>query len=379
MKKTWTKNEARNVLVRYHMINTSDLLEGERGILDVIKRLQSIQYDPLNVVGINTCLVMQSRVNDYKKDDLKKLLYEKRALIDGFDKMMSIYLTKDFPLLEEVRKYTAEMHYNTLVYRNQTEALDYIDEVKNSLKEKPKYASEIELGGRLKSGWGQTKTSSATLDYLFFRGDIGVRNKKNTLKQYDLIENLIENSDQKSPFKTRAEFIKYYLLRRIKSLGICRDKNGVHLSGPYISDKHIRSEYLIQLVSDGLIEEIEIEGLSDRFYVPKEATQLTNQIVDKIAFIAPLDNLIWDRDFIEMLFDFKYRWEVYTPKNKRLYGYYVLPVLYKDQFIGRIEFAKHRLNDELKILNYVQKTQSISIEDDVFIEAIKRFKHYLKQ
>lgn len=379
MKKTWTKNEARNVLVRYHMINTSDLLEGERGILDVIKRLQSIQYDPLNVVGINTCLVMQSRVNDYKKDDLKKLLYEKRALIDGFDKMMSIYLTKDFPLLEEVRKHTAAMHYNTLVYRNQTEALDYIDEVKNSLKEKPKYASEIELGGRSKSGWGQTKTSSATLDYLFFRGDIGVRNKKNTLKQYDLIENLIDNSDQKSPFKTRAEFIKYYLLRRIKSLGICRDKNGVHLSGPYISDKHIRSEYLIQLVSDGLIEEIEIEGLSDRFYVPKEATQLTNQIVDKIAFIAPLDNLIWDRDFIEMLFNFKYRWEVYTPKNKRLYGYYVLPVLYKDQFIGRIEFAKHRLNDELKILNYVQETQSISVEDDVFIEAIKRFKHYLKQ
>lgn len=132
-------------------------------------------------------------------------------------------------------------------------------------------------------------------------------------------------------------------------------------------------------MSDGLIEEIEIEGLSDRFYVPKEATQLTNQIVDKIAFIAPLDNLIWDRDFIEMLFDFKYRWEVYTPKNKRLYGYYVLPVLYKDQFIGRIEFAKHRLNDELKILNYVQETQSISAEDDVFIEAIKRFKHYLKQ
>lgn len=115
MKKTWTKNEARNVLVRYHMINTSDLFEGERGILDVIKRLQSIQYDPLNVVGINTCLVMQSRVNDYKKDDLKKLLYEKRALIDGFDKMMSIYLTKDFPLLEEVRKHTAAMHYNTLV------------------------------------------------------------------------------------------------------------------------------------------------------------------------------------------------------------------------------------------------------------------------
>ena len=54
-------------------------------------------------------------------------------------------------------------------------------------------------------------------------------------------------------------------------------------------------------------------------------------------FIAPLDNLLWDRKMLEMLFGFSYRWEVYTPVAKRKFGYYVLPVLYNDRFVARFE------------------------------------------
>lgn len=372
---TLTKKEARELLVKYHMINTNDELFGKEGIIGVFKRLQSIQFDPLDVVGRNTSLVMQSRIKDYKRNDIDELLYHERVLIDGFDKMMAIYQSSDYNELERVRNYVTKEHENTLKYRNQLEALNYLDEIKNIISERPKFSSEINIGGYKKSIWGQSKISSAALNYLYFRGDIGVRTKKNTLKQYDLMENILKGENIKPKIDDEETFILYYLLRRIKSLGICRNKNGVHLSGPYISDKEIRHRYLPRLIEMKLIEEIRIEGLSEQFYIPVEALDLKNQLIDQISFIAPLDNLIWDRDLIEQLFDFKYRWEVYTPENKRLYGYYVLPMLYKAQFVGRIEFEKHRKDEPLKIKHVFLETE-LDVKDKLD-EAVKHFETYL--
>lgn len=374
MKKVLTKEEAKTLLVRYHMINTNDHLKGKEGILNVMERLNSIQQDPLDVVGRNTDLVMQSRVSDYRRNGLESLLYQERLLIDGWDKMMAVYLTKDYPKMEEVRLSVSEDHKHILNYRNQSEALEILDEVLSSLKESPKYGNEIKIGGIQKNRWGQSKLSSAALDYLYYKGVIGVRTKNNTQKQYDLIENLIEESNQSSPFETKEAFIEYYLLRRIKALGICRNKNGVHLSGPYISKKEIRDRVFKSLITKNLIEEIKIEGLKDTYYIPVEANTLTNELVDQMSFIAPLDNLIWDRDLIEALFEFKYRWEVYIPQVKREYGYYVLPILYKNSFVGRIEFDHHRGQEKLIIKNVWLDQEELK---PFLEEALIRFEHYL--
>lgn len=374
MKKVLTKEEAKTLLVRYHMINTNDHLKGKEGILNVMERLNSIQQDPLDVVGRNTDLVMQSRVSDYRRNGLESLLYQERLLIDGWDKMMAVYLTKDYPKMEEVRLSVSEDHKHILNYRNQSKALEILDEVLSSLKESPKYGNEIKIGGIQKNRWGQSKLSSAALDYLYYKGVIGVRTKNNTQKQYDLIENLIEESNQSSPFETKEAFIEYYLLRRIKALGICRNKNGVHLSGPYISKKEIRDRVFKSLITKNLIEEIKIEGLKDTYYIPVEANTLTNELVDQMSFIAPLDNLIWDRDLIEALFEFKYRWEVYTPQVKREYGYYVLPILYKNSFVGRIEFDHHRGQEKLIIKNVWLDQEELK---PFLEEALIRFEHYL--
>lgn len=374
MKKVLTKEEAKTLLVRYHMINTNDHLKGKEGILNVMERLNSIQQDPLDVVGRNTDLVMQSRVSDYRRNGLESLLYQERLLIDGWDKMMAVYLTKDYPKMEEVRLSVSEDHKHILNYRNQSEALEILDEVLSSLKESPKYGNEIKIGGIQKNRWGQSKLSSAALDYLYYKGVIGVRTKNNTQKQYDLIENLIEESNQSSPFETKEAFIEYYLLRRIKALGICRNKNGVHLSGPYISKKEIRDRVFKSLITKNLIEEIKIEGLKDTYYIPVEANTLTNELVDQMSFIAPLDNLIWDRDLIEALFEFKYRWEVYTPQVKREYGYYVLPILYKNSFVGRIEFDHHRGQEKLITKNVWLDQEELK---PFLEEALIRFEHYL--
>ena len=95
--------------------------------------------------------------------------------------------------------------------------------------------------------------------------------------------------------------------------------------------------------------------------------------------MAPLDNLMWDRDLLRELFAFDYTWEVYTPKNKRKYGYYVLPILQGAKLIGRIEFEKQRNQEPLKIMSLVfedgiKKTKKL---DNDIKKALKNFSRYL--
>ncbi|MDF2821374.1 MAG: hypothetical protein K0R15_1815 [Clostridiales bacterium] len=92
-----SKEEAKNFLISYHNLDGSQGLQGEDGVMQYIKRVGCIQYDPLNVVGRNPDLVLQSRISNYSPTVLDKLLYERRSLIDGWDKMMSIYLQNDWP------------------------------------------------------------------------------------------------------------------------------------------------------------------------------------------------------------------------------------------------------------------------------------------
>ena len=76
-----------------------------------------------------------------------------------------------------------------------------------------------------------------------------------------------------------------------------------------------------------MVTEVSIEGIKETFYIPSQALSYPVEVIDQISFIAPLDNMLWDRNLISVIFDFDYTWEVYVPKHKREYGYYVLPIL----------------------------------------------------
>ena len=99
----------------------------------------------------------------------------------------------------------------------------------------------------------------------------------------------------------------------------------------------------------------------------------------KVKFLAPLDNMIWDRDMISELFDFNYRWEVYTPAAKRKYGYYVLPVIYGNQFIARFEPEKTASDEPFSIKSWywepgIEVTEEMLEAIDL---AISNFTEYL--
>lgn len=212
-----------------------------------------------------------------------------------------------------------------------------------------------------KGSWGHRNLSGAAMDYLFNTGEIGIRGKKGTQRVYDLIGNLLPDVLLQSPepFPDDRAFVNWYVERRVGSVGLLWARNGGGWLGHYLSDKTLRTSVLAELAVEGRLKTISVEGVTEPFYIrSQDAGLLTNTLEmpnhgkTGARVLAPLDNLLWDRDMIARLFDFHYSWEVYVPAEKRKYGYYVLPVLYGDHFVARFETEPQRGKAPLTIKNW---------------------------
>ncbi|MBD5531220.1 MAG: winged helix DNA-binding domain-containing protein [Lachnospiraceae bacterium] len=372
--KFYSKREARHLLCRYHNLDGAEALCGKAGAEKIMQRIHSIQYDPLNVVARNADLVLQARVKDYKEQDLYDLLYQEHKLADGFDKEMCIYESKDFERFSHVRGEHLKQVVLTLQYRNQMGALEILDDVRDFVTKHGKTgAKDISIGEVRESSWGPKKLSSAALDYLFNSGELCVAGKKGTQKYFDLTERVLSDIDFScDQDMTIEEFLEWYIERRLQSVGLVWNKSGGAWQGHFVGDNELRRSTLQTLVEKNKIEDVRVEGIEETFYVPKGMeAYLEYQTSDSYArFIAPLDNMMWDRQMVEALFGFTYRWEVYTPVVKRKYGYYVLPVLYNGELIARFEAEPVRQAGAFVIKNWWWES-GIQPDDDM-IETIEQ-------
>ena len=377
-----SKLKARRFLIGHQGIH-QEIEPSSQEIQRLIKKIGCIQYDPLDVVGRNSDLVLQARVKNYKDHILDNLMYEERVLIDGWDKMMAIYHRDDFANFKPVRDIHCQETISTMKYRNTLEALDLLDEVKGIVQEKgPIFSRDIASKGRFPSAWGHGKYSSVALDYLFHSGEIGVHHKRNAQKSFDVISKLLpkEVLEAKADYEAQ-DFLAWYVQRRIRSVGLLWSKNGGGWLGHFLSDKKARTKALEELLVKGQIMAVEIEGIKDDFYIHKDdlKTLETSKVKEATSVIGPLDNLIWDRKMTQVLFDFEYTWEVYVPKAKRKYGYYVLPVLMGNRFVARFEPEKYRGEKYLKILNWWWE-EDLVLTDDIktsVIDGMEKFCLYL--
>ncbi|MDU5107676.1 crosslink repair DNA glycosylase YcaQ family protein [Clostridium sp.] len=382
-----SKEELRKFLVLYQGLYVNNTFIAEEGIKNFIRRIGCIQYDPLNVVGRNADLVLQSRIENYDKSMLDDLLYNKRDLIDGWDKMMAIYSASDWPNFKRVRyERKAEVEI-VLKHRNSIDAINYVDTIKDYIeKNGATIPSKIDLGSVDKGMWGHGKLSSATMDYMWNIGILGVKEKKNTQKKYDLIERLLpkEIYTMEDPFKNDHDFYKWYFKRRIGSIGAYWERNGEGWLGNFLSNTKLRKRILNELVEEEELILIKVENLKENFYLRKEDMSILNESTlvneSNVRFLAPLDNIIWDRKLTREIFNFDYTWEVYKPVDKRKYGYYVLPVLYGDKLVARFEPEIHRGKGPLIIKNWWWE-ESFKITNDCIDsvkEALDKFCKYLK-
>lgn len=375
---------ARRFMLTHHKLLDPRKKKGKKAILELIRHLNCIQFDTINVVGRNADLVLQSRIKDYTPNLLNDLLYKDRDLFDSWDKQAAIIPVEDWPLLDKFRKSMAINPDRR--YQNIKSA---IPEIMDKLEsDGPVSSLDFDSSIKIDWHWSHTSQTRAVLEFLWYTGRIGVHHRINTRRHFDLIERLIPEHilNKYNPNITDLDNQEWHVYRRIGSMGLASLQSGEMWSGIVGLKSAGRKRIVDKLVGDNKVIEVLVEGYQKgSLFIRAEDLDLLKTVSrkrkfsQKTSFIAPLDNLIWNRKLIKELFNFEYIWEVYKPKDKRKYGYYVLPVLHGDKFIARIDSKFDRKTNILNINNWWWEN-GISPDEDMFrsiSDCFLSFKKYL--
>lgn len=372
-----SKEQARRFMLEKHGLSGPYIFAGRQGILDFIGQVGCIQFDPIDVCGKNAELVLQSRVESFRKTQLYALLYEERSLIDYFDKNLAIIKTTDWPYFQRIRE----------AYRTGSRSHRQVNAVCEDIRQLirlrgPLSAADVDYNEKVDWYWSDTRLSRAALETMYFRGDLVVHHKNGTTKHYDLAENCISQDllCAPDPYPDEQAHKAWRVLRRIGSVGLLWNRASDAWLNIWELKAAGRSEIFRQLLHEKKIIEVAVDGIKDKLYCLSADSQLLEDVLQpenqekglhssrqhdlqqRCELLAPLDNLLWDRRLINALFDFDYKWEIYTPVVQRKYGYYVLPLLYGDRFVARVEVVCDR------------KQQTMTVKNIWFEEGIRQTK-----
>ena len=362
---TVDRRAAVRFLLDWHGLAGPRRYAGTGGMLAYIRRVGCVQFDPLDICGRNAELVLHARMRDFTPALLNDALYKARALVDYWDKNMSIFPMEDWPCFARER----DRHRNHPWARSRAEIEPALEAVRGQIAGRgPLFSSDIDLGKRVDWSWSPTTLSRAAMETLYFTGDLAVHHRRGTLRAFDLAERLVPPALYAAgdPFADAGQYEAWRVHRRIGGVGLLWARPGdAYLGIPFQTQggegggrKRALERTIRTLVDEGRAAPVEIagvRGIAEPCYVQAEALDCLEAArgrakKKRTEFLAPLDNMLWDRRLVEALFGFYYRWEVYTPKAQRQYGYYVLPVLQGEAIVGRIEVARDRKARCLRVL-----------------------------
>jgi uncharacterized protein YcaQ len=293
--------EARRIAVR------AQLLDGSaKNVLDTVKRLGFLQMDPISTVASPQYLVLWSRLGPYDRDELDRLLWDEKKL---FEYDAFIYPIEDLPLHRaRMRRRRRSQHPWTREFLRENARLRrYI--LRELERDGPLLSRDLKPDGlpdREAHRWWGSGPMRLMLDMLAGRGEIAVAGRVGKQRLWDLGDRVFGETEA-LPWREAERALEG---RRRRSLGVWLERGKLHAH----SD-----------AQDGAVP-------------------------DRATLLSPFDRLVHNRDRAEALFDFHYRLEMYVPKAKREYGYYVLPLLVADRIVGRAEPRLDRKTGKLELL-----------------------------
>lgn len=354
-----TNRQARQFILLKHGLLGEYRFTGKQGVVDFVRQVGCIQYDPIDVCGKNAELVLQSRIKGFTKNMLVELLYQDRLLVDYPDKNLAIIPVEDWPYFERYRQ-AARQHAERYP---EMEAL--IEGVRAHIQNHgPLISDDLKLEGnfawRSAIHWSSgNNTSRSVLEQMYSTGELIIHHKKGTRKYYDIAGKYIHPNllNAPEPLEGELEHHKWRVLRRIGAVGLLWNRASDAWLNIWGLKAVQRSEVFRQLLLEARIVAVAAENMKDNLYCRAEDLPLIETVLQnpspewRCELIAPLDNFIWDRKLINELFGFDYTWEIYTPAIKRKFGYYVLPLLYGESLIGRAEIIAERKAGTLVVKN----------------------------
>jgi uncharacterized protein len=391
---TISRAVARRFLALRHFLAPPRSLPAEpASVMTVIERLASLQFDPLEVAGRNHDLVLLARIDGYRRAWTDALLYEERALFEAYNKGLSILPVTELPYHRITWDRSRVRHDGAAFDEHAPLVEELMDRIRTN---GPLGPGDVGPRAAIDWYWRPTNQVRAILEALAEAGILGLARRDGNRRIYDLAERLFPEEVLAERRDPRDQF-RHRLLSRYRGHGLLGVSGSAELwmgtspgiratlglEGGVSFGAVGRGELLAELIEAGDLLAVEIEGVRGRrFIVADELPMLVASEAEiaggdepgghepGVAFLAPLDPLVWDRDFLRRCYDFDYVWEVYVPAAKRRWGYYVLPILFGDRLVGRIEPRIDRRTDTLRIVGAWWEDGFDPLADGRFVPAL---------
>jgi len=371
-----TAEAARRFLVARHALAPARSLEGgPEAVLEVFRRLGSIQFDPLAIAGRTHDLVLHARVAEYDPAWCE-LLYERREIFEAFNKGLSFVPTAEFPWFRGILTRRAP----TFLAENADVAARVLDRIR---AEGALSALDFERERGTATDWFglPTNTVKEVLEAYVLTGVLGLARRDGNRRYYDLLERLLP-ADILGREIPLAEQLRHKLLSRYRAHGLLGVSGANDVFGgigaakpdPRFPESPGRNALREDLIERGELVPVQVEGVTGkRFVLAEEVAHLDAppEPASTAAFLPPFDALVWDRRLLGELFGFDYVWELFIPPAKRRWGWYVLPIVFGDRFVGRIEPRIDRAESRVEIIDLWWEDGFAPSRTDGFVDAMR--------
>jgi uncharacterized protein YcaQ len=318
----------------------------QRHVDALISRLGVIQIDSVNVLVRSQELPLFSRLGNHNRNAIPKAT-EQQKLFEYWGHEAAHLPVEIHPLFRwkmEAARLGKAKHWGLTSFYDDNKAF-----VKRMLKhvEKngPTTSRELSTRTEKKGTWWDWDEAKVALEYLFLTGQLMSRGRGTDFARiYDTPERVLPEDVLNAPTPSEHDARKQLLVRSAIAQGVATASD---LADYYRQKPATVKALIIELVEEGELRVVVVDGWKEKAFVHRNA-KLPKQL-HATALLSPFDSLVWCRPRNERLFNFHYRIEIYTPKEKRKFGYYVLPFMMNGEMVGRVDLKADRANSKLLV------------------------------
>lgn len=369
VKKSLTLKQLQRATLQCQGLSKPSFGTGKKAVLRALEHLGYVQIDTLSVIARAHHHTIWTRVPGYQSEYLHQLV-EDRAVFEYWFHAASYLPMRDFryalPKMLHIKR-GGSRYYNNV---DQNSIRYVYDRIRI---DGPQKARDFEYSGDKTGKWWDWKPTKLALEKLFMQGGLMICRRDGMEKIYDLTERVLPgtvNTIEPGPL----EFAEYLVATHLRAYGSTTVKQIIHLRTGEPLQKSVQ-QVLQTMLEEQTVRQIKMEGMPAIFVLTDLLENTIKKPASNVRLLSPFDNSIIHRDRVKQLFDFDFRLECYTPQEKRQYGYFCLPILFGDAFIGRVDCKAHRKDGLFELIHLHIEDRQVDIELVLgpFVKTVQSF------
>ena len=339
-----------------------------RDVEEAIRRASCVQLDSISTVERSHRITLAARVGRYPQGVVSRLLARGR-IFEYWAHEACLLPVEDWPLFVSTMRNGGRRWYGDVERTHPYLADEILEEIRSR---GPLGSRHFE--GSTEGGMWNWKPAKAMLERLWNSGELVVAGRQGFQRLYDLPERVLPRKVLETPPLNKNERLRVLTLKAVRARGALTEAGIVEhwrLKGGVSPIRTV----VDGLVADGALERVEVED-GQAAVVVESGVSLDPPVPSAAVLLSPFDNLLWDRPFARRVIGFDHLIEVYKPAPQRRYGYYVLPLLWRDRIVGRADLKSERASGTLLVKAFHREAgvRASTSLDDALDRALDRLR-----